>query len=389
MKLLGPLETKASPFKTTPKTNEHPHWVRPELVAQIKFTEWTADAKLRHPVYLGLRDDKKPGDVRREKKLARHSASAAHAVVEPGAKAGMPDTKRAAPRTAKTRSRATDDARPTPNAAGRTTKALDTAAVVDQLDALEKARRDGVLDLPDGEHLKVTNLHKVFWPKLKLTKGDLFRYYARVANFVLPAVADRPLVMKRFPNGIAAAPFYQHRAPEVPAGVRSAVVSVVEKRPQIIGGSLLTLLYMTQLAADLAGPVVFARAARRVRRLQRLRPRPVGGRAVREGARRGAVDPGRARHAGRRRRGEDVRIGRPSYLRAAPAGDAVRRGHALLPDCRRRRRAEAPGGGDHGTDGRGARQARLHRLPPEHPRQDARDRLQRARERILPACPRR
>ena len=66
MKLLGPLETPVCPFKTKPKTNERPHWVRPELVAQIKFTEWTADGKLRHPVYLGLRDDKKPTDVRRE-----------------------------------------------------------------------------------------------------------------------------------------------------------------------------------------------------------------------------------------------------------------------------------------------------------------------------------
>ena len=56
--LLKPLETTTCPFKNTPKTNERPHWVRPELVAQIKFTEWTADAKLRHPVYLGLRDDK-------------------------------------------------------------------------------------------------------------------------------------------------------------------------------------------------------------------------------------------------------------------------------------------------------------------------------------------
>ena len=49
------------PFSERPKTNERPHWVRPELVAQIKFTEWTADGKLRHPVYLGLRDDKKAG----------------------------------------------------------------------------------------------------------------------------------------------------------------------------------------------------------------------------------------------------------------------------------------------------------------------------------------
>src|SRR5439155_8754622 len=67
MKLLGPLETATPPFRVTPKTNERPHWVKPELVAQIRFTEWTADAKLRHPVYLGLRDDKKPIEVRRER----------------------------------------------------------------------------------------------------------------------------------------------------------------------------------------------------------------------------------------------------------------------------------------------------------------------------------
>ena len=48
------------PFRERPQTNERPHWVQPKLVAQIKFTEWTADGKLRHPVYLGLRDDKKP-----------------------------------------------------------------------------------------------------------------------------------------------------------------------------------------------------------------------------------------------------------------------------------------------------------------------------------------
>jgi bifunctional non-homologous end joining protein LigD len=103
--------------------------------------------------------------------------------------------------------------------------------------------------LPDGQTLSVTNLHKVFWPKQKLTKGDLFRYYVRVAPYLLPAVADRPLVMKRFPNGVNAPPFYQHRAMDVPAGVRTEVVSVVETRPQIIGGTLKALLYMTQLAA--------------------------------------------------------------------------------------------------------------------------------------------
>src|SRR5258706_10018861 len=66
----------------------------------------------------------------------------------------------------------------------------------------------------------------------------------------MPAVADRPLVMKRFPNGIKGKPFYQHRAPEeVPSGVRVEMVKAAEGRPQIIGGNLKTLLYMTQLAS--------------------------------------------------------------------------------------------------------------------------------------------
>jgi bifunctional non-homologous end joining protein LigD len=222
MKLLVPREIKTCPFRNKPKTNERPHWVRPELVAQIKFTEWTADAKLRHPVYLGLRDDKKPTDVTREQKPAIRGSKVPSSKV-PGSK--------------------------TPGSRVSGSKVTGSQSLLDQLAELEKARRDGVLALPDGETLKISNLHKVFWPKQKLTKGDLFRYYVRAAPFVLPAVADRALVMKRFPNGIEAPPFYQHRAPEVPAGVRTEVVSVVEKRPQIIGGSLLALLYMTQLAA--------------------------------------------------------------------------------------------------------------------------------------------
>jgi bifunctional non-homologous end joining protein LigD len=196
MKLLKPLETKACPFATVPKSNERPHWVRPELVAQIKFTEWTADAKLRHPVYLGLRDDKKPTDVRREEK--------------PEVRGPSVDMRRPARRTPHA-------ARKTSNAAPRSPNAEpETTALLEQLSTLEGAKRDGTLTLPDGEQLAVTNLSKVFWPKEKLTKGDLFRYYAQVAPAILPVLANRPLVMKRFPNGVAAPPFYQHRAPDVP-----------------------------------------------------------------------------------------------------------------------------------------------------------------------------
>ncbi len=123
--------------------------------------------------------------------------------------------------------------------------------VLVQLDAIEDAGGSGVLNLPDGHRLEVTNLQKIFWPKLKLTKGDFFRHYARVAPYILPVLADRPLVMKRYPNGVAAKPFYQHRAPDrIPPGVRvEAVTSGTETRPHLIGGSLVTLLYTAQLAS--------------------------------------------------------------------------------------------------------------------------------------------
>jgi bifunctional non-homologous end joining protein LigD len=132
----------------------------------------------------------------------------------------------------------------------------DLGKVIEQLRVLEDTRKDGAIELPDGSRLSVTNLAKPFWPKLKLTKGDLLRYYATVAPLVLPAVEDRPLVMKRFPNGVDGMAFYQQRQREEkpPAGVR--IEKLEEHEPasepdmrRLIGGSLITLLYMTQIAA--------------------------------------------------------------------------------------------------------------------------------------------
>jgi bifunctional non-homologous end joining protein LigD len=64
--LLAPLEVKTSPFSTTPRTNEKAHWVKPEIVVEVKFNEWTRDGKLRQPIFVGIRDDKDAHDVRRE-----------------------------------------------------------------------------------------------------------------------------------------------------------------------------------------------------------------------------------------------------------------------------------------------------------------------------------
>ena len=203
--LLKARETKSSPFSGKIKTNEPPHWVRPDLVAQIRFTEWTSDRKLRHPVYLGLRDDK-PAEEVVDAAVRRH----------------------------------------------------DHSALLDQLRDLETRKKDGVVTLPDGATIKVTNLAKVFWPASAaspprrgkpepITKGELLRYYVEVAPLILPCVADRPLVMKRFPNGVTGPAFYQHKVAE-----RGAT--------QFVGGTLETLLEMTQLAAISQDPW-FSRAA--------------------------------------------------------------------------------------------------------------------------------
>ena len=59
-KLLQPLKIDKCPFAVKPKTNEPVQWVKPKFVAEVKFSEWTADERMRHPVFVGLREDKKP-----------------------------------------------------------------------------------------------------------------------------------------------------------------------------------------------------------------------------------------------------------------------------------------------------------------------------------------
>ena len=65
----------------------------------------------------------------------------------------------------------------------------------------------------DGRAVKLTNLDKPFWPELGLTKRDLLQYYADVAPVLLPHLADRAMVMKRYPDGAAGEPFFMKRAP--------------------------------------------------------------------------------------------------------------------------------------------------------------------------------
>jgi bifunctional non-homologous end joining protein LigD len=259
-KLLKARETTQSPFSERFKTNEPAHWAKPDLVAQVRFTEWTDDLKLRHPVYLGLRDDKDPKTV----VIEGLSGSRGQTRVKPASDGDQIGVKRGS-NPAPTADTPKSDRQPRKTAGGsapsratpKIAKSPELDRVIDQLRTLEDARRDGSIELPDGNRLGVTNLAKIFWPGPKLTKGDLLRYYATVSPLILPAVADRPLVMKRFPNGVNGPAFYQQRSrlEKPPTAVRIEQlspgidpISEADAR-RFIGGSLITLLYMTQIAA--------------------------------------------------------------------------------------------------------------------------------------------
>jgi bifunctional non-homologous end joining protein LigD len=76
-KMMQPLRTDKSSFVKPPKTNEPVQWIKPKLVAEVKFSEWTADNRLRQPIFVGLREDKDPKDCRFEfesdtDKVVRH-----------------------------------------------------------------------------------------------------------------------------------------------------------------------------------------------------------------------------------------------------------------------------------------------------------------------------
>jgi bifunctional non-homologous end joining protein LigD len=260
MKSLRGLEVSRCAFDVPPPaTNEAPHWVRPSMVAQIRFTEWTDDNKLRHPAYLGLRDDVDPRQVRREvegtlSEDARKRLGAKAEAGERGADAVTRGAEAPPPQgRARKRSPVEVGLQPRVQVLQPRVQALspDLQLLLDQLSDLEASKRTkGLLVLPDGDTLEVGNLHKIFWPAEGLTKGDLLRYYVRVSPQLLPVVRDRPLVMKRYPNGVRDDAFYQHRAPDkVPSNVRIEVLPDDDVPSRPIGGTLKTLLYMAQLAA--------------------------------------------------------------------------------------------------------------------------------------------
>jgi bifunctional non-homologous end joining protein LigD len=124
-------------------------------------------------------------------------------------------------------------------------------SVVDQLDSPGQRLTLHV----DGHDLPVTNLDKPLWPagprRKACTKRDLFRYFARVGDWMLPHLADRPVFVTRFPNGIGGKSFFQKHWDPVPPFVRTVAIhsaSSGEDGSYIIAENLATLLWLAQMA---------------------------------------------------------------------------------------------------------------------------------------------
>jgi bifunctional non-homologous end joining protein LigD len=168
---LQPLVTPKKPLERGDKIPRGTVWVRPELVAQVKFANWTDEGRLRAPVYLGLRNDKPSQEVTREVTS----------------------------------------------------------------EAIREAPRD----------VKFTNVDKIYYPDDGYKKGDVIQYYEAVADLLVPYLKDRPLSLKRYPNGIRKDFFFQKNTPETyPSWLRTETIDGIR---YVLVEDRASLLYLTNL----------------------------------------------------------------------------------------------------------------------------------------------
>lgn len=106
----------------------------------------------------------------------------------------------------------------------------------------------------NGQKIRVSNLQKVYWPEDGYTKSDLIKYYIEMSNLILPYIENRPLVMSRYPEGIAGEFFYHKHIPEdqVPPYLKTQRIYSKEREEGInylIGSGVETLIHMANLGA--------------------------------------------------------------------------------------------------------------------------------------------
>ena len=226
---LDKLEQPKTPFDNPPTGAEARgvHWVRPALVAEVEFTEWTSDGTLRHPSFIGLRADKRATDVVREIE---------HAADEEPSAAG----------TSKARTAEEDPIATTKTAKGRAA-AKDFVATKGATS--RPAAKRAATNAPGSiAGIVLTNPDKVLYPEAGLTKLDLARFYEGIGDWILPHFAERPLTLLRCPNGWDKPGFYQKNAD---AGVIEAIdrVKVPNGGVYMMANSVTAIVGLLQMGA--------------------------------------------------------------------------------------------------------------------------------------------
>jgi bifunctional non-homologous end joining protein LigD len=167
-------ENNSCPVDSVPYTNSRPTWLRPELVAEVKFSGWTQDLIMRAPIFLRFRYDKQPTECLIEQQQVQQEIDRDNFIggvrrkEEEGGGGGGGE---------------------------------------------RGAEEEGGYTMPSPPEIKFSNLDKVYWPstgrlKQELTKRDLIEYYDRVSKYILPHLQNRPLSLKRYPDGITGKSFY-------------------------------------------------------------------------------------------------------------------------------------------------------------------------------------
>ena len=191
---LAPLKTSISPFNEKIKTNMPVTWVKPKFICEVKFTEWTADGKMRHPIFLRMR----PAKNITEKNMKKAAIS-------------------------------TD---------------------VKKKSSIKITDNDSELIFGKAA-VKITNRNKIYWPKKNITKGMMIEYYQLMAAYILPYLKNRPESLKRNPNGILDKGFYHKNAGEqAPAFVKNIPLhstSANKSINYIICNNKATLAYLNNL----------------------------------------------------------------------------------------------------------------------------------------------
>lgn len=237
MKKMLPLHIIKCPFKKRPDEKKQVVWIKPEIVIEAKFMDWTRDRHLRTPVFLRFREDKAPSQVRQQKSV--NVVSKVHPLSD-----SLSQPEKCSTGTGTSTSTSA-------SATARNAQDVEIEKVLGQLSGKEETFEL----LVAGEKLKLTHLNRPFWPQTAsapaITKRDYLLFLAKLSPYILPQMRNRPLTVIRATDGVNKKQFYQkHWSYSLPEFVDTVVVepedTADEAVEHVVCNNLAALLYFAQ-----------------------------------------------------------------------------------------------------------------------------------------------